>query len=140
MTVPPSVVKGYVGVGLFIPSGWALLQKGSVFPLETHISRCLGLTLVFPGGSVVRNPSAIQETEFQSLAQEEPLEEEMATLSSILEWEIPQTEKPGGLQSVGSQRVQHALPTKQQSASFSLRRRRAVADFDPFPVSSQSAL
>ena len=41
------------------------------------------------------------------LAQEDPLEKEMATDSSILAWEIPQTEEPGGLQSMGSQRVGH---------------------------------
>ena len=74
-----------LGGGLFIPTGWALLQKGSALPLRTHVSKCLGLTLVFPGGSVVKNPSAIQETRFQSLGQEGPLEEEMATLSSILD-------------------------------------------------------
>ena len=41
----------------------------------------------------------------QSLGQEDPLEEEMATNSSILAWEIPRTEEPSGLQSMGSQRV-----------------------------------
>ena len=44
---------------------------------------------------------------FQSLGQEDPLEEEMATHSSILPWKIPWTEKPGGLQFMGSQRVRH---------------------------------
>ena len=43
----------------------------------------------------------------QSLGWEEPLEEEMATHSNILAWEIPWTEEPGGLQSMGSQRVGH---------------------------------
>ena len=43
----------------------------------------------------------------QSLGGEDPLEKEMATHSSILAWEIPWTEKPGGLQSMGSQRVGH---------------------------------
>ena len=43
-----------------------------------------------------------------------PLEEEMATHPSILDWEIPWTEEPGGLQSVGSQRVRYDLLTKQQ--------------------------
>ena len=43
----------------------------------------------------------------QSLGQDDPLEEEMATYSSILAWKIPWTEKPGGLQSMGSQRVGH---------------------------------
>ena len=45
------------------------------------------------------------ETQVRSLGQEEPLEEEMATHSSILVWKIPWTEESGGLQSTGSQRV-----------------------------------
>ena len=48
-----------------------------------------------------------QETWVQSLGGEDPLEEEMATHSSILAWKIPWTDKPGGLQSTGSQRVGH---------------------------------
>ena len=47
----------------------------------------------------------MQETWFQSLGQEDPLEEVMATDSSILAWRIPRTEEPGGIQSTGSQRV-----------------------------------
>ena len=46
-----------------------------------------------------------QETQVQTLSLEDPLEEEMATHSSILVWKIPWTEEPGGLQSMGSQRV-----------------------------------
>ena len=64
----------------------------------------------FPCGSVVKNPTAmqkIQEMQFRSLGQEDPLEKEMATHSSILAWRIPWTEEPGGLQSTGSQRVGH---------------------------------
>ena len=49
----------------------------------------------------------MHETQFQSLGQEDPLEEEMATHSSILAWKIPWTEEPGGLQSMGLQRVGH---------------------------------
>ena len=45
----------------------------------------------------------IQETRVQSLGQEDPLEKQMANHSSILAWEIPWTEEPGGLQSMGSQ-------------------------------------
>ena len=45
--------------------------------------------------------------QIQPLGQEDPLEKEMATLSSILAWEIPWTEGPGGLQSIGSKRVEH---------------------------------
>ena len=47
----------------------------------------------------------MQETWVQSLAWEDPLEKEMATHASILAWEIPSTEEPGGLQSVGSQEL-----------------------------------
>ena len=48
-----------------------------------------------------------QETQVQSLGWEDPLEKEMATHSSILAWRIPWIEEPGGLQSMGSQRVRH---------------------------------
>ena len=47
------------------------------------------------------------ETRVQSLGQDDPLEKEMATHSSILAWRIPWIEEPGGLQSMGSQRVRH---------------------------------
>ena len=59
----------------------------------------------FPGGSVVKNPPAMQETLDRSLGQEDPLEKAMTTQSSILAWEIPGTEEPGGLQSMGSQEL-----------------------------------
>ena len=55
----------------------------------------------------VKNPPAMQETWVQSLGLEDPLEEGMATHSSILAWKIPWTEEPGGLQSMGWQRVRH---------------------------------
>ena len=51
------------------------------------------------------NLPASQEMQVQSLDQEDPLEKEMATHSSILAWKIPWTQKPGGLQSMGLQRV-----------------------------------
>ena len=63
---------------------------------------------------MVKNLSAKQKTWVRSLGQENPLEKEMATHSSILAWKIPWTEGPGGLQSTGSQRVGHSLVTKQQ--------------------------
>ena len=56
----------------------------------------------------------MQETQVQSLGQEDPLEKKMSIHSSILAKEIPWTEEPGGLQSVGSQRVRHNSLTKQQ--------------------------
>ena len=52
-----------------------------------------------------KNLPGMQETQVQSLGQEEPLEKGMATHSSILAWRIPWTEEPGWLQSMGSQQV-----------------------------------
>ena len=57
----------------------------------------------FPGGLVAKNPPpAMQETWVQALGQEDPLEKEMATHSSILAWRIPWTKEPSRLQSMGS--------------------------------------
>ena len=57
---------------------------------------------------MVRNLSALQETPVRSLGQEDPLQKEMATHSSILAWRIPWTKEPGRLQPMGSQRVRHS--------------------------------
>ena len=59
---------------------------------------------------MAQHPSAMQETQetqVRTLSQEDPLEKEMATPSSILAWRIPWTEEPGRLQSMGSPRVGH---------------------------------
>ena len=58
----------------------------------------------------VKHLPAMQETQemqVRSLGREDPLEKEMATHSSILAWRIPWTEEPGGLQSMGLQRIRH---------------------------------
>ena len=60
---------------------------------------------------MVKNQTTIQKTRAQSLGQEDPLEKGMATHSSILAWRIPWVEKPGRLQSMGSQRVGHNRAT-----------------------------
>ena len=65
--------------------------------------------MVFPGGSVTKNPPAMQETQVQSLAWEDPPETEMETHFSILAWAIPWTEETCGLQSMGSQNSQTRL-------------------------------
>ena len=59
----------------------------------------------FPGGSAVKNLSAVQKMQVQSLGWEDPLEEEMATHASVLAWRIQRagTEEPGRLQSMGFQ-------------------------------------
>ena len=74
------------------------------------------LTILKVGASLVsqsvKNPPAMQETQIQFLGWEDPLKKEMAIHSSILAWEIPWTEEPGGLQSMGLQTVGHDLLTK----------------------------
>ena len=63
--------------------------------------------LGFPVAQMIKNPPAMQETQVRSLGQEDPLKKEMATHSSILAWRILGTEEPGGLQSIGLQRIGH---------------------------------
>ena len=71
----------------------------------------MGLYLItFSCGTDGKSPPAMQETEetqVQSLGQEDPLEKDVATYSSILAWRIQWIEKPGGLQSMGLHRVRH---------------------------------
>ena len=75
---------------------------------------------------MVKNLPVMQETWVQSLGWEGPLEEGMATHSSILAWKIPWTGKPGGPQSVGSQRVRHDWATN----TFTIRGVRKLAGKD----------
>ena len=75
----------------------------------------------FPGGSVVKNSSPMQETWVQFLCWEDPLEKEMATHTRILAWKIPWTEEPGRLQSMESQRVGHYFVTKQPYSTYLIR-------------------
>ena len=79
-------------------------------PLEFTV----GNYICFPGGSVVKNSPAKEEMWVHSLDREDPLEKETATYSSVLAWEILWTGEPGGLQSMGLQRVGHDWATKQQ--------------------------
>ena len=75
-----------------------------IHQLLTHVY------LGFSGGSAVKNPPAmqeLQEMQVQSLGWEDTLDEGIATHSSVLDWRIPWTEEPGGLQSKVSQRVGH---------------------------------
>ena len=65
----------------------------------------LPLCRAFPGGSVSKESTCIAGDPDSILEWENPLEKEMATYSSILAWKIPWTEKPGGLQSMGSQEL-----------------------------------
>ena len=73
------------------------------------------IVLGFPGGSVIRNLHAMQETQVQSLGREDPLVKGMATHSSILDWRIPWTEEPGRLQSMRSQRDKDVILNTHQA-------------------------
>ena len=73
--------------------------KCAIYWVLTYVHTYKG---IIPGGSVVKNPLAMQETQVQSLGQEDPLEKEMATHCNILAWETPWTEEPGRRQSLGS--------------------------------------
>ena len=64
----------------------------------------IGASLV---AQTVKNLPAVQETQVQSLDQEDPLEKGMATQSSVLAWKIPWTEEPGSLLYTGLQRIRH---------------------------------
>ena len=77
-----------------------------IFFLLQYI-QCAKYSGGFPSGSAVKNLSSVQETQVRSLSQEDSLEKEMANHSNIRPWEIPWTERTGGLQSMGSQRVRH---------------------------------
>ena len=80
----------------------------------------------FPGGTVLKNlPAKAGDTgSSSSLGQEDPLEKVTATHSSILAWRIPWIEEPGGLQSMGSQRVGHGWATN--TLTFSLTHRKCI--------------
>ena len=78
--------------------------------MSIALSISLPVQISFPSGSGVKNLPALQEVQemlVRSLGWEDPLEEGTATHSSILAWRIPWTEEPGGLQSIGLQRVRH---------------------------------
>ena len=76
----------------------------------------------FSGKESACNAGDLKEMRVWSLGQEDPLELEMTTQSSILAWEIPWTEQPGGLQSMGSQRVGHDWAQQQQIMSKVIKR------------------
>ena len=90
--------------------GW-LTVKGSLYDLTNSLGYPVCflqwvLTKYAPlVAQTVKNLPAVQKTQVLSLGREDPLEKGMATHSSILAWRIPWTGEPGGLQSMGSQRV-----------------------------------
>ena len=85
---------------------WEQRRQPSILPELVKSRRATGL----PGAASGKGPACQrrrQEIRVRSLGWEDPLEKEMATHSSILDWRIPWMEEPGGLQSVGPQRAGH---------------------------------
>ena len=104
--------------GLAVASSWSLLGGPVVllplcvlFPVSPLLQRVpvIGLEAIHSTGGaslvtqMVRNSAAMRDTQVQSLKGEAPLQEGMATHSSVLAWRVPWTEEPGGLQSMGLQ-------------------------------------
>ena len=105
----------FVFLGLFLNLYWGIMDRKKLYIVHMFwwiwaYSYIKHNTRSFPSGSVVKNLPATQELQdmwVQTLGQEDPLEKGMATRSSIPAWRIPWTEEPGGLQSMGLQRVGH---------------------------------
>ena len=87
------------------------------FTFSTVFNKLVNFSMLSLVAQMVKCLPAMQKTQVQSLGWEDPLEKEMTTHSSILAWKIPQTEDPGSLQFMGSQRVGHNWAT---SLSFLL--------------------
>ena len=93
------------------PSPQRVLSQDRQDSVGEHFNITAVLLHSFLVDQMVQNLPAMWETWVRSLGQEDPLEKGMATHSSILAWRIPWTEEPGGLQSMGSQRVRHDWAT-----------------------------
>ena len=100
--VKKSLGNDVLSICHFILNGiyWTVSPRHAIFLVASLVVR------------MGKNLPAVQETQVQSLDQEDPLEGEMATHSSLLAWRIPWAEEPGRLQSTGSQRVRHDWATK----------------------------
>ena len=83
------------------------VQDNTIFLISAIIVALFVIYWASQVAQMVKNLLAMQETQVQSLGQEDPLEEGMATHSSILAWGILSSDEPGGLQSIGLQRVGH---------------------------------
>ena len=101
-------MTGLAGRLSCLPGGLKISLETSATEAEKAKRVRIGRKSVLPRWlSWVKNLPAIQKTWVQSLGQKDPLEEGMATHSSILAWRIPGTREPGGLLSMGSHRVGH---------------------------------
>ena len=91
----------------FLPYGKGLLTKETELPYKETVIHLINLSWASLVAQRVKCLPATQETRVRSLGREDPLEKEMATHSGILAWRTPRTDKAGGLQSMGLQRIRH---------------------------------
>ena len=115
---PRTVIRRWEASGAGVTRGKDVEHEDEK-DMDAHLMKCpngtplrvMGQRLNWMGfqdkAQMVKSPPAMQETGVRSLGWKDPLEKGMATHSSILAWRIPWTEKPGGLQSMGFQRVRH---------------------------------
>ena len=82
-----------------------------IYPVQFGLTSLHNHISAFLVAQMEKTLPAMQETRVWSLGREDPLEKEMATHSNIFAWRIPWTEEPGGLQSMGSQRLEHDWAT-----------------------------
>ena len=108
----------------FVKNTFTPEEKWGIFSL--YLQSTIHLDWGFPGGSVVENLPAKLETRVWSLGQKDLLEKEMATHSSILVWEIPWTEEPGGLRSMRLQRVERNWAAEHEVTCLHTRQRLLV--------------
>ena len=97
-------------VNMYLGKHWETVEDCGAWHAAVHGVAMSQLSMApqgLPGSSEVKNLPAVQDTQVRSLGQEDPLGKEMATQSSILDQKSPWTEEPGGLQSMGFQRVRH---------------------------------
>ena len=98
--------------------GTMQLFAGRACQALLHLIHSIILTVGFLVPQTVKNLPAIQEIWVWPLGQENPLEKETATHSSVLAWEIPWTEEPGGLWSMGLQRIEHNWATNTHNPHY----------------------
>ena len=113
---------------------------GTIWPFKNMLHLCCNIRFHSPGGSVVKNlPANAGDTGggIWCLGQEDPLEEDMATHSSIIAWEISWTEEPDGLQSMGAQRVRHDWATEYSSDPWQIIKERTNAKLSAYLSSLQ---
>ena len=134
-----SIYNSFILPSYICATSFPFYKMEKLKPTSHSFSMNYRLHRDFPAAQMVKNLPAMQETQVLSLSQEDPLEKEMVTHSSSIAWRIPWTKEPGGLQSMGSQRVgcnwatnTHADYLDRIHCSFNKNQHSFYADFKIF--------